>query len=185
MVQEVLRDVGIRMDKSVKALTRELGSIRTGRTSPAIVENLIVEYYGTQTPLNQLASITVPEDRVLMVQPWDKGSLASVEKAILKSNLGLVPNNDGEAIRMSIPSLTEERRRDLVKLVARKVEDSHVSVRNIRRDGLEQIRGMEKNKNLSSDECRRAQDELQVLTDTHIGIMDKLHKDKESEVMEI
>ena len=185
MVQEVLSEIESRMKRSVEALKRELSSIRTGRANPALVDNLMVDYYGVPTPLNQLASITIPEARVLMVQPWDKPSLADVEKAILKSDLGLVPNNDGAAIRMSIPTLTEERRRDLVRLVGRKVEDAHVAVRNIRRDGLERLRKMEKDKSLSSDDGKRAQEQLQALTDTYIGAMDDLREGKESEVMEV
>ena len=185
MVQEVLSETESRMKRSVEALKRELSSIRTGRANPALVDNLMVDYYGVPTPLNQLASITVPEARVLMVQPWDKPSLADVEKAILKSDLGLVPNNDGAVIRMSIPTLTEERRRDLVRLVGRKVEDAHVAVRNLRRDGLEQLRKMGKDKSLSSDEGKRAQEQLQALTDAYIGAMDDLREGKESEVMEV
>ncbi len=166
-------------------LVRELNSIRTGRASPALVEDLMVDYYGVPTPLNQLASISVPEARVLMIEPWDKQSMVDVEKGILKSDLGLVPNNDGTAIRLGIPTLTEDRRRELVRLVGRKVEDAHVSVRNIRRDGLETLRGMEKDKTLSKDDGRRAQEQLQAVTDGHIREMDKLRQEKETEVMEV
>ncbi len=167
-------------------LVRELNSIRTGRASPALVLDLMVDYYGVPTPLNQLASISVPEARVLMIEPWDKQSMVDVEKGILKSDLGLVPNNDGTAIRLGIPTLTEDRRRELVRLVGRKVEDAHVSVRNIRRDGLETLRGMEvKDKTLSKDDGRRAQEQLQAVTDGHIREMDKLRQEKETEVMEV
>ena len=184
-VQEVLSDTSARMQRSVDALTKELNSIRTGRASPALVEELQVDYYGTPTPLNQLASISVPEARLLQIQPWDKQSLADVERGILKSDLGLVPNNDGTMIRINIPTLTEERRRDLVRLLAKRVEDAHVSVRNIRRDSLEGLRGMEKDKSLSQDDDRRAQEQLQDLTDAYIDKMDALRVEKEAEVMEV
>ena len=182
---EVLTDTRSRMERSVEALRRELSTIRTGRASPALVENLTVDYYGVPTPLVQLASISVPEARSLMIQPWDKQTLKEVEKSILKSDLGLVPNNDGNLIRINIPALTEERRRDLVKLVSRKVEDGHVSVRNIRRDSLETFRAMEGDKELSQDESRRAQGDLQQLTDSFVDRMDGMKVDKEAEVMEV
>ena len=183
--QENLAETEARMRKSVEALARELSSIRTGRASPALVEHLMVEYYGAATPLNQLASISVPEARVLLIQPWDKQVVADVEKSILKSDLGLVPNNDGSVIRINIPTLTEERRRELVRLVGQKVEDAHVAARNIRRDSLGRLREMEKDKSLSKDEGRHAQEQLQQLTDTYIGQMDDLRQNKEAEVMEV
>lgn len=182
---EVLMDTRSRMDKSIESLRRELSTIRSGRASPTIVENLIVDYYGVPTPLVQLAAISVPEARLLMIQPWDKQSLKEIEKSILKSDLGLVPNNDGNLIRISIPSLTEERRRDLVKLVGRKLEDGHVSLRNIRRDSLETFRSMEGNKEISKDELRRAQGDLQQITDTFVTQMSELKAQKEAEVMEV
>ncbi len=184
-LQELFADTDARMKKSVGALKREFNAIRTGRASPALVEHLTVDYYGVPTPLNQLSSISVPETRLLMIQPWDKQALADVEKSILKSDLGLVPNNDGTSIRINIPSLTEERRRELVRLVGRKVEGAHVSVRNIRRDSLGVLRGMEKDKSLSKDEGRRAQDQLQRMTDAYIRQMDALGQEKEAEVMEV
>ena len=184
-VQEVMSDTDTRMQKSLDALKRELNSIRTGRATPALVESLTVDYYGVPTPLNQLASISVPEARVLMIQPWDKQSLKDVEKGILKSDLGLVPNNDGNVIRVNIPTLTEERRRQLVRLVGRNVEEAHVAARNIRRDTLERFREMERSKELSQDDNRRAQEQLQKLTHTHIGQMDDLRQEKETEVMEV
>ena len=183
--QNILSDTDSRMEKSVEALKRELNTVRTGRASPSLVENLMVDYYGVPTPIHQLATISVPEARLLMIQPWDKRSLKDVEKGVLKSDLGLVPNNDGNLIRISIPSLTEERRQELSRLVARKTEEGHVAVRNIRRDCLEQFRQMEKNKELSQDETRRAQDRLQKLTDSYIVQMDVVRKDKETEVMEV
>ncbi len=183
--RDPLVDGDTRMQKSVEALSRELNTIRTGRASPALVEGLLVDYYGAPTPLNQLASISVPEARVLMIQPWDRQALAEVERAVLKSDLGLVPNNDGEVVRINIPTLTEERRRELVRLVGRKVEDAHVAVRNVRRDAQAQIRDMQKSKELSQDEARRAQTELQQITDTYIESMDELGEAKTAEVMEV
>ena len=184
-LREVLAETGDRMQKSIDALTRELNSIRTGMASPALVEHLMVEYYGVPTALNQLASISVPEPRVLQIQPWDKQSLVDVEKGILKSELGLVPNNDGAIIRITIPTLTEERRRELVRLVGKKAEEGLVSIRNIRRDYLERLRAMEKGKDLSKDEARKAQDQLQEVTDSHTRQMDDLRQSKEAEVMEV
>jgi ribosome recycling factor len=184
-VGEVLSDTDSRMQKSVEALKRDLSTIRTGRASPALVENLMVDYYGVPTPLNQVASISVPEARVLLIQPWDKQSMKDVEKGILRSDLGLMPNNDGNAIRINIPTLTEERRRDLVKLVGRKVEEAHVAVRNIRRDSLETFRTMQKGKDISQDESKRAQDQLQQVTDAYISQTNAHRQEKESEVMEV
>ena len=183
--QELLADASSRMQKSVEALARDLNSVRTGRASPVLVESLIVDYYGAPTPMNQLASISVPEARTLMITPWDKQALQDVEKSVLKSDLGLVPNNDGNVIRINIPALTEERRKDLVRLVSRKVEDGHVAVRNIRRDGIAGLRQLEKDSDLSKDESRRAQDSLQQVTDRFIAQMDDVGKAKEAEVMEI
>ncbi len=184
-VEEVIADTETRMSKSVDALKRELSTIRTGRASPALVENLMVDYYGVPTPLNQLASISVPEARMLMIQPWDKQSMKDVEKGILRSDLGLTPNNDGNVIRINIPTLTEERRRDLVKLVGRKTEEANVAVRNIRRDSLETFRSMEKSKDISQDESRRAQTQLQQVTDNYIGQNGAERQEKEAEVMEV
>ena len=184
-IGEVIKETDDRMGKSVDALTRELAIIRTGRASPALVESLMVDYYGVPTPLNQLATISIPEARSLMIQPWDKASMKEVEKSIMTSDLGLMPNNDGNTIRINVPMLTEERRRDLVRLVGRKVEDSNVSVRNIRRDSLETFRSMERDKEISQDESRRAQTELQQLTDLYIEQMGELKKTKETEVMEV
>lgn len=184
-VEEVLEDAGERMEKSVGALERELGSIRTGRASPRLVENLLVDYYGVPTPMNQMASISTPEARLLMIQPWDRSALKEVEKTIMRSDLGLMPNSDGAVIRISIPTLTEERRRELARLVGRKVEDGRVAVRNIRRSGVDSFRTMERNKEISEDESRRAQGEVQELTNLYIGQMDEMEKAKSAEVMEV
>mgnify|MGYP001197746784 FL=1 len=182
---EVLEDTRSKMDRSVTVLKRDLNSIRSARASSALVENIKVDYYGTPTELRALASISVPEARVLLIQPYDKGSLQDVEKAILKSDQGLVPNNDGTAVRINIPQLTEESRRDLVKLVGRRVEESNVAIRNIRRDSLEQLRTLEKDKDISQDEFRRLQEQLQKVTDSFIERVNEQRVMKESEMMEI
>ena len=184
-VEELMDDTELRMTGAVEALRRQLNVIRTGRASPALVENLAVDYYGAPTPLNQLATISVPEARSLMIQPWDKQSIRDVERSILTSDLGLTPNNDGTTIRLNIPQLTEERRRDLVRLVGRKVEDAHVVARNVRRDTLDKLRRLERDKELSQDESRRAQGDLQKVTDRYIEEMDVLKTHKDNEVMEI
>jgi ribosome recycling factor len=182
---EVLLETDDRMQRSVEALRRELNTIRTGRASPALIETLTVEYYGVPTPMNQLASISVPEARVLMIQPWDRQSIRDVERSILTSDLGLMPNNDGTAIRLNIPVLTEERRRELVRLVGRKVEDGLVSLRNIRRDSLGGFRSMERNKELSQDKSRSAQNQLQEITNAFSSQMQEMKQEKEAEVMEV
>ena len=184
-VTTVLSDSESRMKKSVEALKKELTNIRTGRASPALLDAVEALYYGTPTPIAQMATITVPEARVIMIQPWDKQAMGDIEKAILKSDLGLTPNNDGQAIRVTLPIPTEERRRELVKTVSKRVEEGHISVRNIRRDGMDSIKAIQKNKELSEDDSRRAQDQLQKLTDTYIQFMDTLGNEKEAEVMEI
>jgi ribosome recycling factor len=184
-IREVLEEGDGRKKKSVEALKKDLGTFRTGRANPALIENVIVDYYGTSTPLNQLASITVAEARMLLVQPWDRQSLPSVEKAILKSGTGLNPSNDGNVLRLAIPQLTEERRKEMVRTVRKKVEDGRVEVRNIRRDVLEQLRAMEKEKEISQDECKRAQEQLQKMTDLYIVQMDGLGVEKEKEMMEV
>jgi ribosome recycling factor len=183
--RDPLADTDARMQKSVEALSRELSSIRTGRANPALVEGLLIDYYGTPTPLNQLASISVPESRALMIQPWDKQALGDVERGILSSDLGLVPNNDGTTIRINIPAPTEERRRELVRLVGHKVEDAHVAARNVRRDALERIRELQRDGELSEDESRRTQERLQEVTNAYIEKMDDLRETKVAEVMEV
>jgi ribosome recycling factor len=184
-VPEVHAETGSRMRKSLEALGRELTTIRTGRATPTLVDSLMVDYYGVPTPLGQLASISVPEARVIMIQPWDKQSIKDVEKGILKSDLGLVPNNDGNVIRLNIPTPTEERRRELVRLVASKIEEARVAVRNIRRDSLGRFRELHRSKEISQDENRRAQEQLQQLTDSYIDQVDTVGKEKEEEVMEV
>ncbi|MBM3944369.1 MAG: ribosome recycling factor [SAR202 cluster bacterium] len=184
-IPAILSDSENRMKKSVETLKKELSGIRTGRASPALLEGITALYYGTPTPINQLATITTPEARVIVIQPWDKQAMKDIEKAILMSDLSLTPNNDGQVIRISIPIPTEERRRDLVKTVGKRVEDGHIAVRNIRREGMDKIKAMEKEKTLSQDDSKRGQEQLQKLTDTYVQAMDALRKDKEAEVLEI
>ena len=184
MAEDVFSEIDARMRKAVEVLGRDLASIRTGRASPGLVEHLRVDYYGVPTPLNQIAGVSVPEARLLAIQPWDKKALPSIEKAILKSDLGLTPTNDGNLIRLAIPTLTEERRRELVKVVRRKVEEGRVALRNIRRDGLEQLREMEKEKVLSEDALKRTQEQLQRITDSFIEEMNWIGQGKEKELLE-
>lgn len=185
MIDDLMDELRGRMTKSVDALQEELLGIRTWRASPALVERLQVEYYGTLTPLNQMASIAVPEPRLLVIRPWDPSALNDIERAIQKSDLGLTPMNDGKLIRLSIPRLTEERRRELVKLVSRRVEEGRVAIRNLRRDALKDLQEFEKEKMISEDEFFHAKDQVQELTDQFIARIDEIGKRKEEEVMEI
>lgn len=185
MVNDVLREAENRMKKSSEALRHHLGSIRTGRASPALVENLSVEAYGSAMPLNQLASIQVPDARLIAIQPYDGGTLKAIEKAIQNSELGINPTNDGRVIRLAIPPLTEDRRRTLTKQVRGHVEESKVSVRNIRRESLDDLRQLEHEKLISEDDQRRAQEKLQEMTDRHTRELDQIGQAKEAEVMEI
>jgi ribosome recycling factor len=182
---DLFADVEHRMQMAVEALKRELAAIRTGRASPTLVERLPVEYYGTPTPLNQLASIHATDVRTLVIQPWDRKVLNNVEKAIQKSDLGLNPNNDGQVIRLIVPPLTEERRRELVKVVHKKVDEGKVAVRNCRRDGHDKLRDRERKKEISEDELKRSTDRLQKLTDRYVEEMDKLGSLKEREILEV
>lgn len=185
MIEETLADAEQRMGKAVDALRRELASIRTGRARPALVEHLRVDYYGTPTPLNQLATIAAPEPRLLTIQPWDRNSLGAIERAIQMSDLGLNPSNDGTIIRLAIPQLTEERRKDLVKAVHRRVEEGRVAVRNVRRDCLEELRRLQREKEASEDEERRAQEQLQKLTDRFVADAEQAGQEKEQELLEV
>jgi len=173
------------MDHSIGALRKELAKLRTGRASTALLEHIVVEYYGATTPLNQLATLSAPEPRLLVIQPYDRSAMGDVEKAILKSDLGLTPNNDGKIIRVPIPQLTEERRKDLVKHVKRIAEEFRVSVRNHRRVAVEQLKEAEKKKEITADEHKHGQDHVQKITDDFIGRIDKVVKSKEEEVMEV
>ncbi len=174
-----------KMDKTIDTLKRELHSVRTGRATPALLDRIHVDYYGTPTPVNQLANISVPEPRLLVIQPWDKGIIQEIEKAIQKSDLGLNPMNDGSVIRIAIPPMTEERRVELVKLVRKMGEDAKVAIRNLRRDANDDIRKQEKAGELSTDESRRRQEDVQKLTDQYIQEVDKLIRDKEQDIMEV
>lgn len=185
MINDVLRETEGKMRHAVEALREDLLTVRTGRASPALVERVRVDYYGTPTPLNQLASISAPEPRLLVVRPWDPSVLSTIEKSILKSDLGLTPNNDGKVIRLPIPPLTEERRRELVKMVNHRVEEGRVALRNIRRDALKDMQEFEKEKLISEDDFYRGKDRLQELTDKYIAEMDELGRLKQEEIMEI
>jgi ribosome recycling factor len=173
------------MDVSVGALRKELAKLRTGRASTALLEHIVVEYYGATTPLNQLATLSAPEPRLLVIQPYDRSAMGDVEKAILKSDLGLTPNNDGKIIRVPIPQLTEERRRELVKHVKKVGEEFRVSVRNHRRVAVEQLKESEKKKEMTADDSKHGQDRVQKITDEFIGRIDKVVKAKEEEIMEV
>lgn len=185
MKEAIKSDAKERMEKAIGSLKKELSTIRAGRANPSLLDKIVVEYYGAHTPLNQLANITTPDPRTLIIQPWDKSVASEIEKAILKSELGLTPNNDGVVIRINIPSLTEERRKELVKLVKKTGEESKVAIRNIRRDGNEELKKIEKSGEISEDESRRTQDEIQKLTDKYIDEVDKLVSHKEEEIMEV
>lgn len=185
MISDVLATAEAKMTKAIEVLGRELASLRTGRASPGLVEHIRVDYYGTPTPLDQLAGISAPEVRMLIIQPWDKGVLPTIEKAILKSDLGLNPSSDGKVIRLVIPQLTEERRKELVKVVRKRVEEGRIAIRNIRREAMENLRKMEREKEISEDEEKRAESQLQDLTDKFIENVDQIGADKETEVLEI
>ena len=185
MIKDLLKETEDRMNKAVDALRDNLMTIRTGRASPALVERLPVEYYGTLTPLNQLATISVPEPRLLAIRPWDPTALAAIERAILKSELGLTPSNDGKIIRLNIPRLTEERRQELVKVVGKQVEEGKIAIRNIRRDAIEDLRELESEKMISEDELYRTKDDVQEITDKFVAKMDEIGRDKEREIREI
>ncbi|HMN13480.1 MAG TPA: ribosome recycling factor [Bellilinea sp.] len=185
MIKELVKDAENKMHASVTSLEEDLNGIRTGRASPALVEKLAVEYYGTDVPLMQLASISVPEPRSLLIKPFDKSSLKSIEKAIIASNLGLTPNNDGQSIRLNLPPLTEERRRDLVKVVNRRLEDAKVACRNIRRDFIKDLKDFEKEKEISEDELKQGEEQLQKLIDRMTTEIDGIGQKKEKEIMEV
>ncbi len=184
MANDVIKDAGVRMDKAIEAFKRDLSRIRTGRASPALLDGVKVDYYGTSMPLNQVASVAVPESRLITIQPWDASVLPEIEKAILKSDLGLTPTNDGKLIRVSVPPLTEERRKELVKLVKKMAEDCRVAIRNIRRDAIERFKALKKAKEVSEDQFFKLQDEVQGITDEHIRQVDKVLEQKEKEIME-
>jgi ribosome recycling factor len=185
MLKEAHNEADERMKGALEALEEDLAGIRTGRASPALVEKLSVEYYGMPTPLMQLASISVPESRMLMIRPFDAATLRNIERAILVSDLGLTPNNDGKVIRLNLPPLTEERRRDLVKMVHNRLEEARVSIRNIRRDGIKDLREFEHEKLISEDELEEGEENLQKLTDKYIESINEVGVRKEKEIMEV
>jgi ribosome recycling factor len=185
MLTELYQDTETKMDKTLESLGRELGTVRTGRASLSILDGISLEYYGSQSPLNQVATLSVPESRLIVIQPWDPSVIKDIEKAIMRSDLGLTPNNDGKVIRIPIPPLTEERRMQLVKLVKKHGEEAKIAVRNIRRDSISEAKEYEKEKVISEDELHRAQDEIQKITDRLIEKVDELIEKKEKEVLEI
>ena len=185
MIKDVLNSTEELMKGVIEALKREFAGIRTGRANPALLDRVMVEYYGTPTPINQLASISVPEGRLLVVQPWDKSIRSAIEKAILKADLGLNPTSDGSVLRIAIPQLTEERRKELVKVARKTAEEKRVAVRNMRRDANEKLKKFEKEGHISEDEIKKATDDTQKLTDRYIAEIDKLLEQKEKEIMEV
>ena len=184
MVEDILRETESKMEKAVEALKRDLAGIRGNRATPALVQHVKVDYFGVPTPINQLANISVPEARLLAIQPWDKSSLSAIEKAILKSDLGLTPSNDGNLIRLPIPPLSQERRKELARLVGKRVEEGRVTLRNLRRDAIESLREREKAKEISQDELNRSTNTLQKLTDGFIARASKVGEAKEAELLE-
>jgi len=185
MIDEVLLTADGRMQRAIEAMRRELANIRSGRATPAILDNIKVDVYGVPTPLNQIATISVPEANLLIIQPWDRNVLNNIQKAILKSDLGINPINDGTIIRLVVPSPTEERRRELVKVVKKRVEEAKIEIRNLRRDAMEDLRKLEKNKEISKDDNYRALDKLQKLTDKFTNDAEQIGRDKEVEILEI
>ena len=185
MIKDSIASAEDRMKKAMDALRRDLATIRTGRAAPALLDRVHVEYYGTDTPLNQVAGVSAPEARMLMIQPWDRGTIPAIEKAILKSDLGLTPNNDGQVIRLNIPQLTEERRKQLVKTVHTMVEDGKVAVRNIRRDAVHSVHKLLQDKQISEDEERRANTQIDDLSKHYTDEASAIGKEKEHEVMEV
>jgi len=185
VINDVISDAKVHMQKAVDATKREFGTVRTGRATPALLERVTVDYYGVQTPVTQVASVSVPDPRLLVVQPWDKTLVKEVERAILKSELGLMPSTDGTVIRLPIPTLTEERRRELVKVVRKHAEEGRVAVRNIRRDHKDKLEQLETGHKISEDDSRRAIDDLQKMTDRFVKEIDALLGTKEKEIMEV
>ncbi len=185
MAADLFEDAERRMQKAIDALKQDLNAIRAGRASSSLVERITVEYYGAPTPINQVASVSTPEARLLVIQPWDRKLLVDIEKAIQKSDLGINPNNDGQVIRLNIPPMSEDRRRDLVKTLHKKLDEHKVAIRNVRRDIQDKLRDREKKKEVSEDELKRSTERLQKLTDRYIDEMDKVGKAKELEILEV
>lgn len=185
MPQQVLKEAEERMDKAIASLKRELSTLRAGRATPSLLDRVTVDYYGSPTPVNQVANISTPEPRLIVIQPWEKTMLGPIEKAILKSDLGLTPTNDGNVIRIAIPALTEQRRMELVKLAKKSGEEAKVAVRNIRRDANDSIKKLEKNGDITEDDMKHHQDLVQKATDKHVTLVDQVVSDKEKEIMEV
>lgn len=185
MPKQVISNAKSKMEKAISAYTRELATIRAGRANASLLDKVFVDYYGAPTPINQLAGVSVPEARLLVIQPYDKTILGEIEKAILKSDLGLNPTNDGSVIRIAIPALTEERRKELVKVVKKEAEEAKIAIRNVRRDGNEDLKKLEKNGEITEDDLRGYSDDIQKITDQHISKIDDITKDKEKEILEV
>ena len=185
MAADIFEDAERRMQKAVEALRQDLSAIRTGRASAALVDRIQVDYYGAPTPINQVCQISVPEARLIVIQPYERKLLTSIEKAIQKSDLGINPNNDGQVIRLNIPPLNEERRREMVKTLHKKLDEHKVAIRNVRRDAQDKLRDREKKKEIAEDELKRSSERLQKLTDRYIDEMDKVGKTKELEILEV
>src|SRR5690625_730155 len=185
MPNEVIKELRDKMEDAIQALTRNLATVRAGRANPALLDNVFVEYYGTQTPLNQLATVGAPEARLLVITPFDKTAIGEIEKAILKADLGLQPSSDGNLIRINIPALTEERRKELTKVVGKFAEESRIQIRNVRREANDQLKKLEKETSITEDELRTYQDQVQKETDQFIQKIDQIAKTKEDEIMEV
>jgi ribosome recycling factor len=185
MVRELLEHAKERMEKAVEALEIDLRTIRTGRANPGLLNHLTIDYYGVTTPINQVAGVSAPEGRLLMIRPWDQSALKAIERSILESDLGLTPNNDGQVIRLVLPQLTKERRQGLVRQVGKRAEEARIAIRNIRRDTLKDLEDAQKESMISEDELYRAKDSVQELTDRYVAVVDQSLKNKEEEIMEI
>lgn len=185
MIDELFAELNSRMQKAVEGLAKELATVRVGRATPALVDNVMVQYHGIPTPLRQIATISIPEANLIVIQPWDRTLLREVEKAILAANIGLNPTNDGNVIRLIVPPVSEERRKEVAKLISRKVEERKVAIRNVRRDSIEKLREMEKNKEISQDELRNYLKKVDLLTDAFIEKVDEVGREKEKEIWEL
>jgi ribosome recycling factor len=185
VIEDVVADAQRRMDKTIESTRQEFGSVRTGRASAGLLDRIQVSYYGTKTPLNQLAQISVPEPRLLSIQPYDKGAIKEIERAILESDLGLTPGNDGQVIRLPVPQLTEQRRKELVKVVGKLAEEGRIALRNVRRDAIAHLKELERDGEVGTDDLHRAEDRVQKLTDGHVKLVDDLYKHKETEILEV
>ncbi len=185
MIKDILATREEKMQKTLEALKRDFASLRAGRATPALLDKVMVDYYGTPTPVNQVAKVAVPEARMILIQPWEKPMLKEIEKALMKSDLGLTPNSDGTAIRLTIPQLTKERREELKKSINKKAEEAKVALRNLRRDANDAIKKLEKNKEATEDESKKAQDDMQKMVDKYVKLVDSAKAGKEKEVMEV